>query len=110
MAITINIYYTGTNGSAQAFAKEMIARGLVAKIRNEKGNLKYEYFCSCDDPENTLLLVDRWENQKALDVHHASAMMQEITKLRDKYDLTMKVERFIDDISDSKRDEQYIRK
>ena len=37
MAITINIYYSGTNGGAREFAKEMIASGIVEAIRAEKG-------------------------------------------------------------------------
>ena len=49
MCLTINIYYTGKNGSARAFAKEMVESGLVERIRNEEGNLKYEYFFPMDD-------------------------------------------------------------
>ena len=45
----------------------------------------------------TLLLIDSWENQKALDKHHASPMMQKIVDLREKYNLTMRVERYIAD-------------
>ena len=59
MSLTINIYYTGKNGSARAFAKEMVEIGLVDRIRNEEGNLKYEYFFPMDD-EETVLLIDRW--------------------------------------------------
>ena len=44
MAITINIYYSGTNGNAKKFAEEMITSGIVDEIRVEAGNLKYEYF------------------------------------------------------------------
>lgn len=39
MAITVNIYYTGTNGNARKFAKEMIASGIVDEIRKENGNI-----------------------------------------------------------------------
>ena len=109
MAITINIYYTGKNGSAKEFAKEMIASGIVDDIRKEKGNLKYEYFSSLNDSE-TILLIDRWVNQEALDIHHKSEMMRKIIDLRNKYDLKMKVERFVDDVDFPKTDEKYIRK
>lgn len=44
MSITVNLSYTGTNGSAKAFAREMILSGIVEQIRAEKGNLRYEYF------------------------------------------------------------------
>ena len=109
MAITINIYYTGKNGSAKEFAKEMIASGIVDDIRKEKGNLKYEYFSPLNDSE-TILLIDRWVNQEALDIHHKSEMMRKIIDLRNKYDLKMKVERFVDNVDVPKTDEKYIRK
>lgn len=93
MSITVNIYYTGTNGNARKFAEEMIARGIVADIRAEEGNERYEYFFPMEDPE-TLLLIDRWRDQAVLDVHHKTPMMEEIAALRTKYKLRMRVERF----------------
>ena len=92
--ITVNLYYTGTNGNARKFAEEMERSGTAEKIRSESGNVRYEYFFPMNDPE-TVLLIDAWENQEAIDVHHASPMMQTIMELRDKYDLHMKVERFV---------------
>ncbi len=93
MSITVNLRYTGVNGSARAFAEEMIASGTVDAIRAEEGNLRYEYYQSMDDPE-TILLVDSWANQEAIDAHHASPMMATIASLREKYDLHMTVERY----------------
>ena len=94
--ITVNLYYTGTNGSARAFAEEMVQTGIVTAIRAEDGNLRYEYFFPMNDPE-TVLLIDQWRDQEAIDVHHASPMMGQIAALREKYDLHMKVERFASD-------------
>ena len=96
MSITVNIYYTGENGNARKFAEEMVQSGTVDKIRNEEGNLRYSYFQPFDDPE-TVLLIDRWTDQSAIDIHHASPMMQTIATLREKYGLKMKVERYISD-------------
>lgn len=73
MAITINLYYTGKNGSARAFAEEMVFSGVVQEIRAEEGNLRYEYFFPMDDA-GTVLLIDSWCDQSALDRHHASPM------------------------------------
>ncbi len=98
MAITINIYYTGENDDVKNFAEEMISSGIVSKIRAEEGNLKYEYFIPMQECK-TILLIDSWVNQEALNKHHASPMMQEIIELREKYNLTMKVERYITDES-----------
>lgn len=96
MAITVNIYYTGKDGSARAFAREMVSGGTVEKIRAEEGNLKYAYFFPMEDPE-TVLLIDSWKDQAAIDAHHASSMMSTVAELREKYDLHMRVERYMSD-------------
>ena len=105
--IIVNLYYTGINGNSRKFAEEMEKSGTADEIRAEKGNVRYEYFFPMNDPE-TVLLIDSWESQEAIDVHHASPMMQTIAKLREKYDLHMKVERYVsDDMLSS--DEGFIR-
>ena len=108
--ITVNIYYSGENGSARAFAEEMVRSGTVAAIRAEDGNLCYAYFFPMDDAE-TVLLIDQWRDQAAIDAHHASPMMGQIAALREKYDLHMKVERFVSDEAGlPEKDLQFIKK
>ena len=108
--ITVNLYYTGANGSARAFAEEMVKSGTVAAIRAEDGNERYEYFFPMEDPE-TVLLIDQWRDQAAIDAHHASPMMAQIAALREKYDLHMKVERFVSDDSGlPEKDMKFIKK
>ncbi len=118
MAITVNLRYTGKNGAAQAFAREMISSGTVEKIRAEKGNLRYEYYLpfgeeaggeAADDENDTILLIDSWENQQAIDLHHATPMMKTIAELREKYDLHMTIERFISDDKIPEQDKGFIR-
>lgn len=106
--ITVNIRYTGTNGSARAFANEMVASGTVAAIRAEEGNARYEYYAPLDDPE-TILLIDSWRDQTAIDAHHVSPMMKTIAALREKYDLHMTVERYVS-ADENSSDERFIRK
>ena len=109
MAITVNLYCTDTNGSARKFAEEMTSSGVVQAIREEKGNLKYEYFFPMEDPE-TVLLIDSWENQEAIDEHHKTPMMKKIMELREKYDLHMKIERYGSDDEIPERDKMFVRK
>lgn len=79
-------------------------------IRNEEGNLRYEYFIPLEDPE-TVLLIDSWKGQEAIDRHHASPMMERIAELREKYDLHMRVERYLSDEERiSEKERAYIRK
>lgn len=104
--ITVNLYYKGTNGSARVFADEMEASGIAEAIRAEAGNLRYEYFQPINDPE-TVLLIDSWADQAAIDAHHASPMMRQLAELREKYDLHMTVERFVSD--EYEADKKFIR-
>ena len=108
MSITVNLKYTGTDGNARKFAEEMVSSGTVDAIRAEEGNLRYEYYQSIDDPE-TILLIDSWANQEAIDKHHATPMMDTIAKLREKYDLHMTVERY-SAIEMSETENQFIRR
>lgn len=96
VAVTVYIYYSGVNGNAVKFAEEMVSSGTVSDIRAEDGNLRYEYFFPMDDKE-TVLLIDSWKDQYSLDLHHASPMMAKITGLREKYELHMRVERYVSD-------------
>ena len=96
MSIVVNIYYIGVNGNARKFAEEMEHSGIADSILQECGNERYEYFLPMSDPE-TVLLLDIWKDQDALDTHHASSMMEKIAHLREIYDLHMKVERYVVD-------------
>ena len=105
--ITVNLYYRGENGNARRFAEEMEASGIADAIRAEGGNLRYEYFQPLNDPE-TVLLIDSWRDQAAIDAHHESPMMRELAALREKYDLHMTAERFTGE--DLGADARFIRK
>ena len=108
MSITVNLYYHGKNGSARAFAEEMERSGIADAIRAEKGNLQYRYFVPTDDSE-TVLLIDSWADQAAIDAHHQSPMMQKLTALRERYDLHMEAERFTS-MDAPQSDEHFLRK
>ena len=106
--ITVNLYYKGENGSARAFCEEMEKSGIADAIRAEKGNIEYRYFQPLDDPE-TVLLIDSWTDQEAIDAHHASPMMAKLAELREKYDLHMTVRRF-GSMGENADDEKFVRR
>ncbi|MBR4392462.1 MAG: antibiotic biosynthesis monooxygenase [Oscillospiraceae bacterium] len=108
MALIVNLYYTGKGGNARRFAVEMEQSGIADRIRAEEGNLRYEYFVPLNDPE-TILLIDAWRDQAALDAHHASPMMAQLAMLREKYDLHMRVERLTTLDGDPETDRAFIR-
>ena len=108
MALILHLYYTGIGDHARRFAEEMETSGVADRIRAEKGTLRYEYYLPLNDPQ-TVLLIDAWRDQAALDAHHASPMMTEIAALREKHDLHMKVERLTDSNEGADADTSFIR-
>ena len=108
MSIVVHLYYHGKQGSAQAFVREMEESGIADAIRAEEGNLQYRYFQPLDDPE-TVLLIDSWRDQAAIDAHHASPMMRKLSDLRSRYDLHMEAERFMS-VEAPTADDRYLRK
>lgn len=105
--LTILIRYKGEKDNAKKFVQEMISSGIVEQIRKEEGNLRYEYFIPLDS-DDSVLLVDSWVDQDALDRHHKLPLMNHIKLLREKYDLHMEVEKYTPVVGD--QDEKYIRK
>ena len=105
--LTVLIRYKGNGDATRKFVNEMISSGVVNEIRNEEGSLRYEYFFPLDD-EESVLLVDSWENQEALDRHHKLPLMEKIKELREKYDLHMEVEKY--QLHVDEKDEKYIRR
>ena len=105
--LTVLIRYKGKGDAAKRFVEEMISSGIVSDIRNEEGNLRYEFFFPQEE-DGLVLLVDSWANQEALDRHHELPLMGKIKELREKYDLHMEVEKY-ESLYDEK-DEKYIRR
>lgn len=106
----IHITYKGSANNAQLFANEMLDSGIIEKIRKNPGNLQYDYFIPISDP-HSVLLIDCWKDQQALDIHHQSEMMNEILALRTKYNLSMDVKRYVvnDDLI-PEYDQKFIKK
>ena len=107
--ITVYLYYKGEAGNAVAFVHEMESSDIADAIRNEPGNLSYKYYIPMDESmTDTVMLVDSWADQAALDAHHESPMMKQLAALREKYDLHMTAKKYIcEPISD---DENFLRR
>lgn len=110
MGVTVNIYYSGINGNAGTFVEKMEKGGTAEMICSEEENERYEYFFPYNAPE-TVLLIDSWKDQKSIYRHHSSDMMKTIMRLREKYDLHMRVERFVpDEFEVPNSDKKFIKK
>lgn len=92
MAATVNLHYTGKNGSAHRFAGEPESSGTAESIRSVAGNLRREYFFPMNNHE-TAFPIGSLRDQAVIDARHVSLMMESITALREKNGLRLKAER-----------------
>ena len=72
-------------------------------------NILFRFLTPAETVKKAVLLIDQWENREAIDAHHASPMMETISKLREKYDLHMSVERFVPGGDAPESDESFIK-
>lgn len=54
-----------------------VAQKVSAETLNEPGCIDYRFWIAPDDP-NSIMLVEKWEDQAALDVHMTSPLLAEL--------------------------------
>ncbi|MCD7894682.1 MAG: antibiotic biosynthesis monooxygenase [Erysipelotrichaceae bacterium] len=88
--IVLNVYYSGEN--VKDYVREM-EDDLASKVREENGNIKYDFYQSVNN-SNEVLLVEIWSNQRTMDQHQISDNMIKIKALKQKYQLNTRIEKF----------------
>ncbi|MBR5756366.1 MAG: antibiotic biosynthesis monooxygenase [Firmicutes bacterium] len=69
-------------------------KDILPEFHKEEGNFLYEYFFPADH-ENEILLLEKWENQKALDAHGSSDASRFIGKIKGEFEVKTDVEKII---------------
>ena len=68
MAFILNVTYTMKPGLRAEFLREVSEHGIQKAVLAEEGCLQYQYFEAVDEPDK-LLLVERWADHQAQQVH-----------------------------------------
>ena len=69
MAVRLIVTFKAVVGKGEQFARAFAP--VIAKVRKEHGCEQYTLFRGTDDPD-TLVLLERWQDQAALDAHGAA--------------------------------------
>ena len=77
----LNVTYTMKPGMREVFLKEV--QGILDTVRREDGCLAYAYYLPVEE-DDTLLLVERWRDQAAQQVHLAAPHMAALGKLKER--------------------------
>lgn len=78
--IIINCSFISETTEMKDFYKVLWDEGLVEGSRAEKGNNKYDFYISADDPKQ-MMLVEHWETVEDLQAHSEAELFQKFRPL-----------------------------
>lgn len=79
--------YTLKKGTRTQYLAEIKKAEIIEKCRAEKGNISYEFLNSNDNP-NEIVVLERWENQKVLDIHGTLPHFAEMLEIKKQFNPT----------------------
>ena len=91
--IIVHVTYHCLPGKAEPFVRLLKSRGLQARVRAEDGCLQYDYHLSCEAPD-TVVLLEKWRDAAALDVHSRQPHMAEIAACKEGLVTRTEIERY----------------
>ena len=78
------IYTAKSQKDAKEFILELAREGIIEKIREEDGCLKYEYFLSLDNP-SCVVLYEEGREKSCQQVHMTQEHMKTAMEIKGKY-------------------------
>ena len=85
------ITYAAKPGCKEKFVAAVTEAGILDKIRQEDGCIRYGYFYPVDR-EDTILLMEEWQSEAHQQVHMTQSHMADLMKLKAEYILDTKAE------------------
>lgn len=79
--LLLNVTYTMKPGMRETFLKGVRDQNILETVRREDGCLQYDYYLPLDR-EDVLLLVERWRDRAAQQVHLATPHMAALGKIK----------------------------
>ena len=91
--IILHVTYRCLPGKAEDFVRILKESGLQKTVREEDGNLQYDYLLSCEE-QDTVVLLEKWRDAAALTAHAATAHMKRMPELKEGRVLETVIERY----------------
>lgn len=91
--LILTVVYTAKPGLRQAFVDEVVAQGILKKIREEEGCISYDYYASESD-DDRLMLIEKWETAAHQEAHMLQPHMKDLAKIKERFIDGTKIERY----------------
>ena len=81
---TIYVVFKCVPGKREEYIEKLKAEGIVDKVREEDGCIRYDYYFSEKDPDE-ILLIEAWESKKHQEIHIDQPHMARLRELKPAY-------------------------
>lgn len=78
------VTYRMLPGQRDAFLQEVASAGILAKVQQEDGFERYDYYLSAVDPDE-LLIVEEWDSEAQQQAHVNTDHMAQLRAIKEKH-------------------------
>lgn len=79
--LKLSVNYFAKPGRREEFLRRVVESGILSAIRAEDGCLRYDYYLSCQD-ENEILLLEAWKSKEKQQVHMTQEHMKRLVDIK----------------------------
>ena len=78
----LSVNYFAKPGRREEFLRRIVEGGILAAIRAEEGCLRYDYYLSCQN-EDEILLLEEWDTAEHQHIHMEQEHMKRLRVIKD---------------------------
>ena len=80
--LKLSVNYFDKPGRREEFLRRIVEGGILAAIRAEEGCLRYDYYLSCQN-EDEILLLEEWDTAEHQRIHMEQEHMKRLRVIKD---------------------------
>ena len=80
--LKLSVNYFAKPGRREEFLRRIVEGGILAAIRAEEGCLRYDYYLSCQN-EDEILLLEEWNTAEHQRVHMEQEHMKRLRVIKE---------------------------
>lgn len=80
--LKLSVNYFAKPGRREEFLRRIVEGGILAAIRAEEGCLRYDYYLSCQN-EDEILLLEEWDTAEHQRTHMEQKHMKRLRVIKD---------------------------
>ena len=80
--LKLSVNYFAKPGRREEFLRRIVEGGILAAIRAEEGCLRYDYYLSCQN-EDEILLLEEWDTAEHQRIHMEQEHLMRLRVIKD---------------------------